>query len=227
MNEAVKTSLVLVLCLMTRLASGEEVVRTINWPDLVAEAALPSAAVVVDQAGGAEPFLRVVHRGGTGETFHLVTITAPAIRTARYGVRGLVRYENVVAGSYLEMWNQLPEGAFFSRSLDESGPMGRLDGSSEWRPFLLPFFNREDGPPPNALVLNLVMAGNGTVEIGPIQLAQFDADDALSAGPAGGGGATGRLASWAASSGRRWGFWEPRSAGWSPPAAHRGSFSDR
>jgi hypothetical protein len=84
-----------------------------------------------------------------------------------------VKYERVAAGSYLEMWNHLPEGAFFSRSLDQSGPMGRLEGSSGWREFVLPFFNREGGPPPTKLELNLVLAGAGTVEIGPLALVQF------------------------------------------------------
>ena len=75
------------------------------------------------------------------------------------------------------MWSHLADGAFFSRALEQSGPMGRLDGSSGWREFVLPFFNREDGPPPEQLVFNLVLSGAGTVEIGPIELVQFDAAD--------------------------------------------------
>jgi hypothetical protein len=107
----------------------------------------------------------------------LLTIERPDIRTARYALRGRVKYERVAAGGYLEMWTYLPEGAFFSRSLDHSGPMRRLEGSSGWRAFVLPFFNREGGAPPDKLVLNLVLAGAGTVEIGALELVQFAADE--------------------------------------------------
>ena len=48
--------------------------------------------------------------------------------------------------------------------------MGRLDGSSPWRDFVLPFFNQEGGEPPDKLVFNLVLTGPGTVEIGPLSL---------------------------------------------------------
>jgi hypothetical protein len=96
---------------------------------------------------------------------------------ARYALRGRVKYNGVATGSYLEMWNYLSEGAFFSRSLDRSGPMGRLEGSSDWRIFVLPFMNRDGGSPPDKLVLNLVMMGAGTVEIGPLELVQFAAGE--------------------------------------------------
>jgi hypothetical protein len=88
-----------------------------------------------------------------------------------------VRYEGVAAGSYFEMWSHLREGTFFTRSLAPNGPMGHLDGASDWRAFTLPFFNREGGAPPVRLVLNLVLAGPGTVEIGPLELVQFQNDE--------------------------------------------------
>ena len=85
----------------------------------------------------------------------------------------------VSSGSYLEMWNHFEEGPFFTRSLADSGPMGRLEGSSDWRSFVLPFSNREGGAPPEKLVVNLVLTGPGVVEIGPLQLVELDPTDDL------------------------------------------------
>lgn len=48
------------------------------------------------------------------------------------------------------MWRYLPEGAFFSRSLAQSGPM---------------------------LAFNLVLKGPGSVEVGPVELVQFAPDE--------------------------------------------------
>jgi hypothetical protein len=159
--------------LLASSAWSEEVVRRIDWQELAAADALKSGTVVADAEGAEGPTLRVVHEGTGSVSLPLVTIERPGIRAARYALRGRVKYERVAAGSYLEMWNYLSEGAFFSRTLDKSGPMGRLDGSSTWRAFVLPFSNREGGSPPDTLVVNLVLAGTGTVEIGPLELVQF------------------------------------------------------
>ncbi|MGH9255909.1 MAG: hypothetical protein ACRD3C_15230 [Vicinamibacterales bacterium] len=178
MNRSGNWALALACCLLSaRTAWGEDVVRSINWQEIAAANALTSGVVVTDPDGTEGSRLRVVHEGPAPATLPLVTIERPGIGTARYALRGRVRYEGVATGSYLEMWNHLPEGAFFSRSLDQSGPMGHLDGSSGWRPFVLPFFNREGGSPPARLVLNLVLAGAGTVEIGPLELVEFAANE--------------------------------------------------
>jgi len=165
--------------LLSRTVWGAEVVRSIRWQDLAAANRLTSGTVVAAPQGAEGPSLRVVHEGRAPATFPLVTIERPGISATRYAFRGRVRYEGVASGSYLEMWNHLSEGAFFSRSLDQSGPMRRLEGSSGWRAFVLPFFNREGGSPPEKLVFNLVMTGAGTVEIGPLELVQFAADEDL------------------------------------------------
>lgn len=157
-------------------ASGEQVVRSIEWQELKSAGSLRSGTVVTAaDAGGS--LLRLVHKGTAPVTLPLVTIERPAITRARYALKGRVRYEAVAAGSYLEMWTHLPEGAFFSRTMAPGGPMGRLEGSSGWRAFVLPFTNREDGPPPARLVFNLVLAGPGTVDIGPVELVQFGAGE--------------------------------------------------
>jgi hypothetical protein len=171
MNRSRSVLLVVASCVMlASIASGEEVVRRIDWQEVSAAKALKAGTVI--DAGG-ERSLRVVHEGMGPVTLPLLTIERPGIRTERYALRGRVKYERVAPGSYLELWSYLPEGAFFSRSLGEGGPMRRLDGSSGWRPFMLPFVNRAGGSPPQKLALNLVLTGAGHVEIGPVELVQF------------------------------------------------------
>jgi len=166
-------------------AWSEEVVRRIEWQALASGNTLKSGTVVAaeDAAGGRA--LRLVHDAPGPVTLPLLTIERPGIRRERYALRGRVRYEQVARGAYLEMWNYLPDGAFFSRSLAASGPMGRLEGSSGWRPFVLPFFNRAGGSAPDRLAFNLVLTGAGTVELGPVELVEFAADE----NPLGGSGA--------------------------------------
>jgi hypothetical protein len=162
--------------LVSTTLSGDEVVRSISWQELATAGTLTSGTVVQSSGGVDGPSLRVVHNGKTPTAFPLVTIDQPGISAMRYVLKGRVRYEGVATGSYLEMWNHLPEGAFFTRSMDLTGPMGRLDGTSEWRDFVLPF-NRTGASPPRKLVFNLVLAGSGTVEIGPVTLVQLSSDE--------------------------------------------------
>jgi hypothetical protein len=178
MNRSREALLAIACCLMvSRTVWCEEVVRSIRWQELAAANVLTSGTVAAAAPGEPGASLRVVHKGPAAATFPLVAIERPGISRARYALRGRLRYEGVAAGSYLEMWTHLPDGSFFSRSLAQSGPMRRLEGSSEWRPFVLPFFNREGGPPPEKLVVNLVLAGAGTVEIGPLELVQFASNE--------------------------------------------------
>ena len=168
-----------------RTASAEEVVRTVDWQVLASTNMLVSGTVIAATDSASGPSLRIAHTDNDPATFHLVTIEHPRIGTARYALKGRIRHVAVAAGSYLEMWSHLPDGAFFSRALEQSGPMGRLDGSSEWREFLLPFFNQEGGSPPEQLVFNLVLSGAGTVEIGSTELVQFGPADDLFASSTG------------------------------------------
>ncbi|MGH3116836.1 MAG: hypothetical protein ACRDQ2_06920 [Gaiellales bacterium] len=106
------------------------------------------------------------------------TIDRPPIAGPRYAVTGQVRYEAVEATSYLELWSHFPDGSqYFSRTLGEFGAMQKLEGSSGWRPFALPF-DATGAPTPSRLVLNVVLAGRGRVELGPLKLVegveQFD-----------------------------------------------------
>lgn len=224
MSRALEMKIVLLLVVLGGwwdTAESREVVQAITWQQLAAAGAVSSGEVVGGD-DGQPPSLRIVHTEATPRTFHVITLEQPAIDTSRYALEGRVRYEGVSSGSYLEMWNHFDEAAFFTRSLGDGGPMGRLDGSSAWRPFVLPFSNREGDPPPEKLVVNLVLMGPGSVDIGPLQLVELNETDDLfadsgawwndrQAGLVGGIvgsalGVLGALIGWLGSTGRARGF---------------------
>jgi hypothetical protein len=104
----------------------------------------------------------------------VLTIEEPGLKAHRYSVSGQVRYEGVEGTGYLEMWNYFPGGGeYFSRTLADQGPMMKVTGTSTWRPFLIPF-DATGAPLPSRLVINVVLPGKGTVDLGPLKLAELD-----------------------------------------------------
>jgi hypothetical protein len=104
----------------------------------------------------------------------LLTIENPPVEAVRYAVSGEIRYENVQDKAYLEMWNEFPQGRFFSRTLGPpgAGAMSQLAGTSAWREFALPFDRTGTAGPPKRLELNLFMPGRGTVFVGQLRLTE-------------------------------------------------------
>jgi len=83
-----------------------------------------------------------------------------------YVVRGRVQYRGVERTAYLEMWNVMPDGSrYFSRTLAEHGTMRKIQGSSDWRVFELPFNLMGHKPESVTLEINVVMPGKGTIEL--------------------------------------------------------------
>ena len=149
-----------VLVLFPALASPEETLRTFSWKER-----------------GEKADSVVVSSDGAPRTVTILTVSDPGVRRSRYAIEGQVRYEDVAAVAYLEMWNFFPQARYFSRTLDVAGPLQNLQGSSDWRPFVLPFYNKVGGPPPQQLIVNVVLPGRGTVEVGPLRLVQFGDDE--------------------------------------------------
>ena len=120
-------------------------------------------------------------------TTEVATCDEPKISSHQYIVKGRVKYEGVVGDGYLEMWNGFGKnGKYFSRSLAESGPMGKLSGTSDWREFALPFYS-EPGLLPSRLTLNVVLPGTGTVTIaGPLSVEPVDSADTKTSANTGG-----------------------------------------
>lgn len=103
--------------------------------------------------------------------------TQPQLSLQRYAVVGEVRYEKVGGNGYLELWNVfppakpgLPEGQYFTRTMDVSGPMAMLQGDNGWRPFVLPFDPAGAAKPPVRLELNVVLPEGGTVWLRNVRL---------------------------------------------------------
>jgi hypothetical protein len=108
--------------------------------------------------------------------------TQPGLKRAPYILRGEVKYDKVGGTGFLEMWNVFPprqagkpEERYFSRALGEFGPMQRLQGSSAWREFILPFNTQGAGAAPVSLELNVVLPDGGTVWLRNLRLTQWEA----------------------------------------------------
>ena len=110
----------------------------------------------------------------------LLELSDPGISSPVYAVKGMVRYDDVQGDGFLQLDSHFGDaGIFFTKSLATAGPLGKLSGSSDWRPFVLPFFvNSGDqadsaAPLPDTLTLSLVLPGAGTVSISDVGLYQY------------------------------------------------------
>jgi hypothetical protein len=99
----------------------------------------------------------------------LRVIDDPRIESLRWSVHGEVRHEGVEGEGYLELNNVLPSGTYFSRTLEAQGPMRKLTGTSDWRPFVLPF-DATGGAPPTRLELNVFLPKGGSVEVRNVEV---------------------------------------------------------
>ena len=94
--------------------------------------------------------------------------------SSAYVVRGRVQYRGVEGTAYLEMWNVMPDGSrYFSRTLAEYGAMRKIQGTSDWREFELPFNLMEHKPESVTLEINVVMPGKGTIELSELTVSDF------------------------------------------------------
>lgn len=149
-------------------------VTTVEWSQLKEAGKLKSGEVIPGQDGKPAQ-LKITHTAIGTTSIPLCEIEGPPITTPSYAVRGKIRYENVVGTGFLEMWNHFPDkGQYFTRTMDTSGPMSTVTGTSPEREFILPFHTLGQAPAPTKLVINLVLNGPGTVEIGPLELIPID-----------------------------------------------------
>ena len=162
------------------VALSEEVVREISWADLDKAGQLLGGEVQPDGT------LRVVNPDQQPKTVALAELKNPGVTALHYAVVGKVRYENVEAQSALEMWNYFPNGgSYFSRTSAETGPLQSIEGTSDWRPFSLPFFSEQGAGVPDRLLLNLMFGGRGTVYLSPPRLVQYTEGESPLAGASG------------------------------------------
>lgn len=103
----------------------------------------------------------------------LLEVPDPGISLPVYALKGMVRYDNVRGDGFLQLDSHFGEaGTFFTKGLATAGPLGKLSGSSDWRPFVLPFF-ANSGEQPDKLALSLILPGAGMVSIRDIALYQY------------------------------------------------------
>jgi len=149
---------------------------------LVLSSALPAEELVKVVSLPEEPF---TISAATGKQFQrLLELDEPGISSSVYALKGMIRYDDVQGEGFLQMDNHFGErGTFFTKSLAPSGPLGKISGSSDWRPFTLPFYassgDQADGaaPLPQHLSLALYLPGPGTVSIRDVALYQYAAGE--------------------------------------------------
>ncbi len=158
------------------IAWGEQTRREIAWPVIQQQGELVSGKV--HPAEGDQPaYLRVTNPENQPATFRVLLLKNPGVTTATYAIKGKIRYEGVEGDGYMEMWNYFPDGKrFFSRTLT-GGLLKPLSGTADWRHFAVPFFIGDNPQRPVRLVVNVVLPGRGTVDIGPLQLVEYAAGE--------------------------------------------------
>jgi len=141
-----------------------------KWDELQKQGRLTGGVLLAPDAQSSFHHLKVDNNRPGPLSVTVWTIDRPPVSAPQYVVTGQVRYDGVEGTGYLELWNHFPDGRqFFSRTLGETGPMQKLQGSSGWRSFALPF-DATGAPAPSRLVLNVVFNGKGSVELGPLKL---------------------------------------------------------
>ncbi|MEA1927865.1 MAG: hypothetical protein U9N73_06625 [Candidatus Auribacterota bacterium] len=166
-------------------AAGETgMIAEYSWEDIETLRETGGDRVIKSGPPDGRAVLRVANQDKGEKIIPILTITGPGITTPDYAVTGRIRYRNLEEDGYLEMLSIFPDGShYFTRTLGKSGPLGKLRGSSGWKKFALPFQNRPGNDPPDKLQVNLVLAGPGTVWIGPLQLKESGGTRSLSGTP--------------------------------------------
>lgn len=165
------------LAATTAATAQEQTLQEVSWPALQAAGKVSTGTIVQPNEANPWPALKLVNDNDQPRTFTLTIIENPRITAQQYAVKGQVRYEQVADVGYLEMWSCFSDDSkYFSRTLADSGPLGSIQGTSDWRPFALPFHrNNNASARPIRLEINLVLPGKGTVFLGPLTLVQQNA----------------------------------------------------
>ncbi len=159
-------------------ASAQETVANLDWKVMQQSGTGAFSGGVVTTDG--KSILQIAATDAGLET-RLLTITNPPISKKLYAITGQIKYENVSGDGFLEMWNYfpplkpgMPEGKFFSRTMAQFGELGRINGTSDWRKFTVPFNSDGASGAPTRLELNIVLPGKGNVYVGPLKLVVFE-----------------------------------------------------
>ena len=144
------------LCLwFASFAAAQQTLREYDWASLQQQRALLGGEVV---SMDGMSVLKIENTNDAPLKLPLFKISNPPVSSLTYAVAGQVKFENVQGDGYLEMWNFFPplkpgmaEAQYFSRTLGDTGEMGKITGTSDWRKFLLPFNRVGSAGPPTRL----------------------------------------------------------------------------
>lgn len=169
---------ILVLLGVVRAAAGDEKLRDFIWSELQAAGRLEAGRVVPADDKTPYEHLVVENTKAGKAVITVLTIAEPKVTRPVYSVRGQVSYTGVEGEGYLEMLSHFPRGGpFYSRTVQRSGRMAGLAGSSGRRPFMLPFHITKTSDRPTKLVINVVLPGRGRVCLSAVCLAQYAKDE--------------------------------------------------
>lgn len=163
----------LFLIFFTVSAAAEQTLANYSWYQLAKEGKLKTGEILMkdDQTGFDQ--LRINNPNDKLTIVTVFTLNKPAITHKLYAIKGQVRHEKVQGEAFLEMLNYFGDFDYFlSQTIAKKGPMKNLQGTSDWRPFILPFLNNKEEFP-TKLVFNVYFPKKGTVYLGPIKLVQF------------------------------------------------------
>jgi hypothetical protein len=159
---------------------SEKQIAKIVWLEVDKAGALPSAARL-DKDDKFGDVVKIARTPDVPQLIEIATIEKPAVTLRAYMLRGKVKFAGVGGEGFLEIWNHFPEpkkGAYFSRTMAESGSMGKLRGDSPWRDFVLPFnFDDAAFPMPEKIQFNVYLPQNGTVWISDLELIEFPPEE--------------------------------------------------
>ncbi len=179
-------------------ADGQTVLAEYDWAQAVSRQPILGGEV---RSADGQPILLVANTNRAGLRTQLLVIERPPITGNTYVLRGEVKYDGVEGDGFLEMWNFFPpekeggaESQYFSRTLGLSGVMGKITGTSGWRPIALPFDRTGTPSAPSRLEVNLVLPGAGTVQLKSLRLIELPSQP--SAGPVADAWWTERTGAW-------------------------------
>lgn len=168
---------------MASTCYGQQTLAEYDWQKLANSGQLLGGASSTIDGRAA---VKIVSTNDAGLRVQLLRITNPPISKMLYAIVGEVKYDNVEGDGFLEMWNYfpplkpgMPEGGYFSRTLGETGEMGKLSGTSNWRVFTLPFDRTGGNSKPSRLEINVILPSQGTVYLGPIKLVEYEGNFGL------------------------------------------------
>jgi hypothetical protein len=159
-----------ILCGSAPVQAQQKTLKEINWSELAKAGQLTQGTVV--NLPDKKEALKIENAGPEPLQATVLILEKPGINESFYMVRGEVRYDDVAGDGYLEMWNHFGEAAYFSRTMGDVGPMAKLKGTSDWRPFILPFNASGADGKATKLVINVILPGKGTVYLRGVTLSE-------------------------------------------------------